>query len=160
MAIKSVLLLGIVLGSVLLISQDVVYARELTETNESEGKNVKPAGGPALKDEKWFGGYKNGGGYGNGGKERSLLQSRTHCAVCRRLRSPPPSRLTPAALCAARHQLAPGCADLPQLRRLRSPPAAAAQRAGGAEGREQGRRDLVSRCPSPAAGLPLVPFAV
>ncbi|KAG2605775.1 hypothetical protein PVAP13_4NG219000 [Panicum virgatum] len=65
MANKFVVLLGVVLAF-LLVCQDLACARGLTETNESEGKDVKPAGGvPGLKDEKWGGGYN--GGYGNGG---------------------------------------------------------------------------------------------
>ncbi|KAI4975354.1 hypothetical protein ZWY2020_048961 [Hordeum vulgare] len=68
MAVKSLVLLGVVLASLLLLSEDVADARELTDAKESEEKNVKPTRGPGLtKDEKWGGGNKHDGGYGNGG---------------------------------------------------------------------------------------------
>ncbi|TVU11446.1 hypothetical protein EJB05_45032 [Eragrostis curvula] len=55
MAVKSVVLLWVVLASVLLICLDVAYARELSEANGSVGRNVEPAArSPGLNDEKWF----------------------------------------------------------------------------------------------------------
>ncbi|XBI37204.1 hypothetical protein VPH35_122581 [Triticum aestivum] len=65
MAVKSLVLLGVVIASLLLLSQNVAHARELLDAKESKEKNVKPAGGPGLKDEKWGGGSKHYGGYGN-----------------------------------------------------------------------------------------------
>ncbi|KAF7095044.1 hypothetical protein CFC21_097287 [Triticum aestivum] len=64
MAVKSLVLLGVVIASLLLLSQNVAHARELLDAKESKEKNVKPAGGPGLKDEKWGGGSKHYGGYG------------------------------------------------------------------------------------------------
>ncbi|XP_047043905.1 glycine-rich cell wall structural protein-like [Lolium rigidum] len=63
------LLLGVVLVSLMLISEDMADARDYD--TQSEDKNLKPAGGPGLKDEKWGGGYQHGygnydGGYGGG----------------------------------------------------------------------------------------------
>ncbi|KAF0918642.1 hypothetical protein E2562_025576 [Oryza meyeriana var. granulata] len=67
MALKNFLLLGIFLAALLIFFQDVAHARELTEANESEGKNIKPTGGPRVNDQKWGGGYYHDGGYGYGG---------------------------------------------------------------------------------------------
>ncbi|TVU11432.1 hypothetical protein EJB05_45018, partial [Eragrostis curvula] len=71
--------------SILLIFQEVAYARFLTEANGFHEKNVEPTRGPELEGEKWFfraaggfdgtgigGGYRPGigggayGGYGGG----------------------------------------------------------------------------------------------
>ncbi|TVU01100.1 hypothetical protein EJB05_53458 [Eragrostis curvula] len=55
MAVKSIILFGVVLASVLLIFLDVAYARELSDANGSVGRNVEPATrSPGLNDEKWF----------------------------------------------------------------------------------------------------------
>ncbi|TVU11450.1 hypothetical protein EJB05_45036 [Eragrostis curvula] len=62
MAIKSVLLLGVIMAFVLLICQNVAYARVLTEANGFQEKNVEPTRGPGLEGEKWFLGI--GGGIG------------------------------------------------------------------------------------------------
>ncbi|CAN6201688.1 unnamed protein product [Urochloa humidicola] len=78
MAFKWLLLLGIVLASLLLVTQDVVAAatdRLNDKANESDGKKTKPTGRDGTNEEKmehghgYYGGGGGGygGGYGGGG---------------------------------------------------------------------------------------------
>uniref|UniRef100_A0A0E0LB04 Glycine rich protein n=1 Tax=Oryza punctata TaxID=4537 RepID=A0A0E0LB04_ORYPU len=69
MASKSLLLLGVVIASLLLVSQEVAAARELTEANEDKGNNMKPEVAHGPEDAKLAhhaDGYGQGGSYGNG----------------------------------------------------------------------------------------------